>query len=150
MMPTIAPAARLSVRTSAARIRFTGQVYLINVATPSSAATTPSVTHAVMLFSPTAHTTIATNTSSVPGNSGTTMPTIPTAIASATRTMPAALMFSTYLGWPLLGIIPTGPCRHGEVRLYPEGHFDIYVGEPFERVVADQIAFLQRHVPVIT
>ena len=39
---------------------------------------------------------------------------------------------------------------HGEVRLYPEGHFDIYVGEPFERVVADQIAFLHRHVPVIT
>jgi uncharacterized protein len=36
----------------------------------------------------------------------------------------------------------------GEVRRYPEGHFDIYVGAPFERVVADQIAFLQRHVPV--
>ena len=36
----------------------------------------------------------------------------------------------------------------GEVRLYPEGHFDIYVGEPFERVVADQLAFLTNHVPV--
>ncbi len=36
----------------------------------------------------------------------------------------------------------------GEVRLYPEGHFDIYVGAPFERVIADQIAFLHRHVPV--
>jgi pimeloyl-ACP methyl ester carboxylesterase len=35
----------------------------------------------------------------------------------------------------------------GEVKLYPEGHFDIYVGEPFERVVADQIDFLQRNVP---
>jgi dienelactone hydrolase len=36
----------------------------------------------------------------------------------------------------------------GEVKLYPDGHFDIYVGEPFERVVADQIAFLRTHVPV--
>jgi len=35
----------------------------------------------------------------------------------------------------------------GEIRLYPEGHFDIYRGEPFERVVADQIAFLTQHVP---
>ena len=35
----------------------------------------------------------------------------------------------------------------GEVRLYPEGHFDIYVGEAFERVVADQIEFLRSHVP---
>jgi dienelactone hydrolase len=35
----------------------------------------------------------------------------------------------------------------GEIRLYPEGHFDIYVGEPFERVVADQLAFLAQHVP---
>ncbi len=34
-----------------------------------------------------------------------------------------------------------------EVRLYPDGHFDIYVGEPFERVVSDQVAFLSRHVP---
>jgi pimeloyl-ACP methyl ester carboxylesterase len=37
--------------------------------------------------------------------------------------------------------------RRGEVRLYPDGHFDIYLGEPFERVVADQLAFLSRHVP---
>ena len=40
----------------------------------------------------------------------------------------------------------SAPC--GVVRRYPEGHFDIYVGDPFERIVADQIAFLQRHVPV--
>lgn len=38
----------------------------------------------------------------------------------------------------------------GEIRTYPEGHFDIYVGEAFERVVADQIAFLTRHVPQAT
>jgi pimeloyl-ACP methyl ester carboxylesterase len=34
-----------------------------------------------------------------------------------------------------------------EVRLYNVGHFDIYVGEPFEAVVADQIDFLASHVP---
>jgi len=34
-----------------------------------------------------------------------------------------------------------------EVRLYPEGHFDVYFGEPFERAVADQLDFLARNVP---
>jgi dienelactone hydrolase len=34
----------------------------------------------------------------------------------------------------------------GEVKLYPEGHFAIYVDEAFERVVADQIAFLDKHL----
>ena len=38
----------------------------------------------------------------------------------------------------------------GEVRLYPDGHFDIYAAEPFERVVKDQLAFLARHVPAGT
>jgi hypothetical protein len=28
------------------------------------------------------------------------------------------------------------------------GHFDIYGGDLFERVVADQLAFLATHVPV--
>lgn len=37
-----------------------------------------------------------------------------------------------------------------EVRLYDAGHFDIYIGEPFEKVVADQIDFLHTHVPVAT
>jgi pimeloyl-ACP methyl ester carboxylesterase len=51
-------------------------------------------------------------------------------------------------------IAPAGPTlRYArkapkrEIKLYPGGHFDIYVGEPFERVVADQIDFLQRNVP---
>lgn len=35
-----------------------------------------------------------------------------------------------------------------EVVHRPVGHFDIYDGEEFESVVADQIAFLHRHVPV--
>ena len=33
-----------------------------------------------------------------------------------------------------------------EVFRYPTGHFDIYTGEPFERAVADQTAFLRRHL----
>jgi len=33
-----------------------------------------------------------------------------------------------------------------EVRTYPIGHFDIYIGAPFERAVADQLYFLGRHV----
>ncbi len=37
----------------------------------------------------------------------------------------------------------------GEVKIYPEGHFEIYLGEAFERVIADQLAFLHRHVPPV-
>jgi dienelactone hydrolase len=35
---------------------------------------------------------------------------------------------------------------HAEVVTYPGGHFDPYVGELFERVVADQCSFLGRHL----
>jgi pimeloyl-ACP methyl ester carboxylesterase len=35
---------------------------------------------------------------------------------------------------------------NSEVRTYDVGHFDIYVGETFERAVADQVAFLERHL----
>ncbi|MFL6090268.1 MAG: alpha/beta hydrolase [Aeromicrobium sp.] len=34
----------------------------------------------------------------------------------------------------------------GEVKTYDAGHFDIYLGEPFEAVVADQTEFLVRHL----
>lgn len=34
------------------------------------------------------------------------------------------------------------------VREYDGGHFDPYIGERFEQVVADQLAFLAQHVPV--
>nr|WP_246846251.1 hypothetical protein [Humibacter ginsenosidimutans] len=47
---------------------------------------------------------------------------------------------------PTLKYAGTAPA--GEIKLYPEGHFDIYVGEPFERVIADQLDFLTRNVPV--
>ena len=37
----------------------------------------------------------------------------------------------------------------GELRRYPIGHFEIYSGQRgFEQAVADQVAFLQAHVPV--
>jgi dienelactone hydrolase len=39
-----------------------------------------------------------------------------------------------------------GRAPQGEVRRYDAGHFDIYVGDTFERVVADQVAFLERHL----
>ena len=37
--------------------------------------------------------------------------------------------------------------RHGEVKTYATGHFDIYAGQWFEPVITDQLAFLARHVP---
>lgn len=37
--------------------------------------------------------------------------------------------------------------RFAEVHTYPVGHFDIYLGEPFETAVADYLAFLDKHVP---
>lgn len=52
-------------------------------------------------------------------------------------------------------VAPSGPtfkyaaqAPKGVVKRYADGHFDIYVGEAFERVVKDQIAFLQQHLPV--
>lgn len=35
---------------------------------------------------------------------------------------------------------------HHEVRHYPGGHFDIYQGPVFERVIGDQVEFLCRHL----
>lgn len=35
-----------------------------------------------------------------------------------------------------------------EIKQYDAGHFDIYLGEPFEAVVADQTDFLARHLEV--
>ncbi len=50
-------------------------------------------------------------------------------------------------------VAPSGPTRRyaaaaprGEIKLYPEGHFAIYVGDAFERVLADQLEFLQRNL----
>ncbi|MGW3116708.1 alpha/beta hydrolase [Streptomyces sp. NPDC001107] len=38
----------------------------------------------------------------------------------------------------------------GEIKRYDASHFDIYVGDLFETVVADQIEFIERHVPIGT
>jgi pimeloyl-ACP methyl ester carboxylesterase len=50
-------------------------------------------------------------------------------------------------------VTPPEPARkaarmapRGELGEYPGGHFDIYLGEPFERAVTEQIAFLDRHL----
>jgi hypothetical protein len=34
--------------------------------------------------------------------------------------------------------------RNAEARYYPLGHFDIYMGEGFERAVRDQVRFLEK------
>jgi uncharacterized protein len=34
----------------------------------------------------------------------------------------------------------------GELIRYPLGHFDVYLGEPFEQAVRDQLAFFARHL----
>jgi uncharacterized protein len=51
-------------------------------------------------------------------------------------------------------VAPAGPTKkydaaapRGETKLYADGHFDIYVGDAFERVITDQLAFLNCHVP---
>lgn len=36
----------------------------------------------------------------------------------------------------------------GEIATYPVGHFDIYQGSGFEQVVARELEFLQRHLPL--
>jgi hypothetical protein len=50
-------------------------------------------------------------------------------------------------------VVPAAPALrlarkapHGRLARYPYGHFAMYVGEAFERVVADQIAFLAEHL----
>jgi uncharacterized protein len=50
-------------------------------------------------------------------------------------------------------VTPPEPARkaarrapRGELREYPAGHFDVYVGDLFERVVGDEVEFLGRHL----
>ncbi|MCH1866544.1 alpha/beta hydrolase [Nocardioides sp. CFH 31398] len=52
-------------------------------------------------------------------------------------------------------VAPSGRARRqvsraprAEVLTYPVGHFEIYLGEPFETAVAAYLDFLRRHVPV--
>ena len=45
-----------------------------------------------------------------------------------------------------LGQISRAP--RAQIKVYPIGHFDIYLGEAFEQVVTDYLAFLAEQVPV--
>jgi pimeloyl-ACP methyl ester carboxylesterase len=47
---------------------------------------------------------------------------------------------------PQLAVEAAGSTPRGELRRYPIGHFDIYIGEWFERAVTDQVEFLTRHL----
>jgi uncharacterized protein len=47
---------------------------------------------------------------------------------------------------PKLGKLAARRAPKGELRLYPGGHFDPFLGETFERMVTDQIDFLGRHL----
>ncbi len=47
---------------------------------------------------------------------------------------------------PDLAVKAAARAPRSEVRHYPGGHFDPYVGELFERVVADETEFLVRHL----
>lgn len=51
-------------------------------------------------------------------------------------------------------VAPAGPTLRyarrapdAEVKTYPTGHFDIYVGDEFQQAVSDQLEFLNRRVP---
>ena len=50
---------------------------------------------------------------------------------------------------PRLGVEAAGRAPRGELRLYPGGHFAPLLGRTFERVVADQIEFLDRSLPSV-
>jgi dienelactone hydrolase len=50
-------------------------------------------------------------------------------------------------------VAPAGPTLRyakqapkGEIKRYPVGHFEVYVGEPFQVAVADYVEFLTRHL----
>jgi pimeloyl-ACP methyl ester carboxylesterase len=47
---------------------------------------------------------------------------------------------------PKLGAKAAKGAPRGELRLYPGGHFDPFLGETFERMSADQVDFLHRHL----
>jgi hypothetical protein len=39
-----------------------------------------------------------------------------------------------------------GAAPKGEIKRYPTGHFEIYVGEMWEQVFGDELEFLRRHL----
>ena len=63
-------------------------------------AATPSTTQDVAVWTATAHTAIARNTSKPPGSTGTTMPTRPIAMTSATSTVPKVFNYGSSTALP--------------------------------------------------
>jgi fermentation-respiration switch protein FrsA (DUF1100 family) len=49
---------------------------------------------------------------------------------------------------PQIALRYAATAPRGEVKRYPVGHFDIYLGEPFEHAVRDQTEFLVRHLEI--
>jgi hypothetical protein len=47
---------------------------------------------------------------------------------------------------PALGIQAAKRAPFGELRTYPGGHFDPFLGETLKRMAADQIDFLSRRL----
>jgi fermentation-respiration switch protein FrsA (DUF1100 family) len=47
---------------------------------------------------------------------------------------------------PALGRLAAERAPKGELRLYPGGHFDPFLGENLDRMAADQIEFLRRRL----
>ena len=47
---------------------------------------------------------------------------------------------------PALGIAAAQRAPRGELRLYPGGHFDPFLGPTSRRMIADQVAFLKHHL----
>ncbi len=66
---------------------------------------------------------------------------MPTLVQAALddRTTPAKAAFSAVEEMPM-----------GELKTYRTDHFSPYLGEMFEAFVADQIAFLKKHVPAVS
>lgn len=46
-------------------------------------------------------------------------------------------------GSTMLALKAASEAPHAEVRRYPVGHFDVYVGAPMEAIVADEVTFLR-------
>ncbi len=50
---------------------------------------------------------------------------------------------------PELGKKAAGRAPYSELRLYPGGHFDGFLGDTFERMATDQVEFLRRHLSAV-
>lgn len=74
----------------------------------------------------------------------------PYRLAGKVRRIPCPILYCVTEGDdicpPPLSKLAAGRAPHGELKLYPGGHFDAFLGETRERVAADQIEFLRRHL----